>query len=521
MKDLLKKAIWSLNLGKFVYKKELDVLHKSDFFDEKYYYALRPDVLNLKKDAALHYLLYGWKENTNPSEYFNTSKYLEAYPDVNFNPLLHYELFGRNEGRTDGVLSIEKIGKVVQTLTSFMRIDVKNFGIAENSVQITAENANVTTPAWFTDENGRGKIISTPSLKYSFKAKAVNNGKIVFQFKGADKRYKDIRYPAWVDYKSIKINEKELLIIPVSTWHDKVFKYELNVSDGQEITVEVEQQYHKYPKSELKDIILKLYPKDKYITENVDKIINCDLLADFIFPIQHEKLSDFPKIKANAFISLGNACRTAYWLKKNNLRKYSLPFDYMMGYTLQTVLKTIKQGFSDWFEKYFEDKSRKGIIHRYVVDTLNSIISMHGFPSDKSVEEFMPEFKTTFTRRCERLKSILSTQKEICFVCYRNDSVSDFIFFLNKLNKMYPHCNFSLVNIIHSGEEEQIIKYPLMEYMGGGGIYIIYSNDINENGSDKVTNPNFWIGNTKLWNSVCSGFSLIENNETNDSEIKI
>ena len=49
-----------------IYKKELRVLRNSRYFDEKYYYFLRPDVFKSQKDATLHYLLYGRKEKVNP-----------------------------------------------------------------------------------------------------------------------------------------------------------------------------------------------------------------------------------------------------------------------------------------------------------------------------------------------------------------------------------------------------------------------------------------------------------------------
>ena len=100
LKKLLHLFPW---LGNIIYKKELRTIRNSRYFDEKYYYFLRPDVFTSKKDATLHYLLYGWKEKANPSEYFNTAEYLNAYPDVNFNPLLHYEWFGKNENRNFGI----------------------------------------------------------------------------------------------------------------------------------------------------------------------------------------------------------------------------------------------------------------------------------------------------------------------------------------------------------------------------------------------------------------------------------
>ena len=53
-------------------------------------------------DAAMHYLLHGAKEGFDPGPFFSTDGYLRQNPDVaqrGMNPLAHYELFGRKEGR--------------------------------------------------------------------------------------------------------------------------------------------------------------------------------------------------------------------------------------------------------------------------------------------------------------------------------------------------------------------------------------------------------------------------------------
>lgn len=53
-------------------------------------------------DPALHYLLHGGTEGRDPSPYFSSRWYLEAYPDVKaagLNPLVHYLRYGRKEGR--------------------------------------------------------------------------------------------------------------------------------------------------------------------------------------------------------------------------------------------------------------------------------------------------------------------------------------------------------------------------------------------------------------------------------------
>lgn len=53
-------------------------------------------------DAAKHYLLFGWLEGKDPSQFFSTADYLSKNPDVKaagVNPLLHFEKFGVKENR--------------------------------------------------------------------------------------------------------------------------------------------------------------------------------------------------------------------------------------------------------------------------------------------------------------------------------------------------------------------------------------------------------------------------------------
>ena len=53
-------------------------------------------------DAALHYLVLGWREGCDPGPCFSTAGYLARNPDVatvGLNPLVHYETRGRKENR--------------------------------------------------------------------------------------------------------------------------------------------------------------------------------------------------------------------------------------------------------------------------------------------------------------------------------------------------------------------------------------------------------------------------------------
>ena len=154
-----------------------------------------------------------------------------------------------------------------------MRIDIKNFGKADNNIDIMT-TAKTFAPAWFTNEQGHGYTVESMHKKEILTLKCSGFGKLRLDFKAADKRCNGKRFPLWVDYKSIKIDGKEILSVPVETWHDKPFRYEMPVKDGQVVKVEVMQQYHQYSKDELKDVILKLNPSSDYIRENINKLTN-------------------------------------------------------------------------------------------------------------------------------------------------------------------------------------------------------------------------------------------------------
>lgn len=154
-----------------------------------------------------------------------------------------------------------------------MRIDIKNFGKAENGTDI-ATAAKVLRPAWFANEQGQGCVAESCGNTEKLAITCRGTGKLRLDFRAADKRCNGTRFPLWIDYKSIKINGKEQLTAPVATWHDKPYRFEMPVKDGQVVTVEVVQQYHQYTKDELQDVILKLNPNSDYIKENIEKLTN-------------------------------------------------------------------------------------------------------------------------------------------------------------------------------------------------------------------------------------------------------
>ena len=123
------------------------------------------------------------------------------------------------------------------------RIDIKNFGGSENSIDIfdvSDKKATIKSPKWFKNDKGTGKIINSIYGDLKFKIKCINDGKLKISFKSID--IKDVnknRFPIFIDYNVIKINNEDCLDNNFLACHDKPFIYESTVKDGDIIEVEV------------------------------------------------------------------------------------------------------------------------------------------------------------------------------------------------------------------------------------------------------------------------------------------
>lgn len=82
--------------GNFI--EEEQILNNSHYWDKEWYCK----TYYVEENALAHFCTIGWKIGYNPSKEFSTLSYLELNPDVRIsgmNPLLHYEKYGKQEGR--------------------------------------------------------------------------------------------------------------------------------------------------------------------------------------------------------------------------------------------------------------------------------------------------------------------------------------------------------------------------------------------------------------------------------------
>ncbi len=89
---LISGETYEQKLRKYGFKKtkEYHIVAQSQFFNAKWYLEANPDIAHAGFDPVWHYLNYGWKENRNPSVYFNTFSYLQLHPECKICPLVFF-----------------------------------------------------------------------------------------------------------------------------------------------------------------------------------------------------------------------------------------------------------------------------------------------------------------------------------------------------------------------------------------------------------------------------------------------
>lgn len=151
------------------------------------------------------------------------------------------------------------------------RIDIKNLGSANNEVSIKKiKNKKLIfwQPKWFKNEKGQGTQIEVYGNHAKFKITCINDGRLLIQLLGMDcQNKKGKRYPVWINYTKCLVNGKNILNeVPTVVWHDERFKYEFNVKNNEEITIELEWKIHNLTTNELEKHIDSIL-KDSFITE--------------------------------------------------------------------------------------------------------------------------------------------------------------------------------------------------------------------------------------------------------------
>lgn len=215
-------------------------------------------------------------------------------------------------------------------------------------------------------------------------------------------------------------------------------------------------------------------------------------------------------IKTDFIISIGPACRPAEYLRQHNLRHFSCPLDWQMGYSLPTVIHLFQTSFSDFFECIEQDKINP--IHndrqRRVRDTKNDIISIHHFDANKSLAEEHVRFRYLMQERYIRMHNEITNSETISLICNRTDSLEKLSQFLQQFGDIYPNQNIVLINIRSNDLDNDNIQENFIDINDHLRIVEYEFHDVNKDGSDLNLNPKAWLGNECAWNQVMQNIKI-------------
>ncbi len=116
----------------------------------------------------------------------------------------------------------------------------------------------------------------------------------------------------------------------------------------------------------------------------------------------------FRKIKADLVLSLGSDCLVAHHLRKNHLRLFAGPLDWMLGTSLSIALELFKTDFRDFFTHCFVMKEEFNTRRTLKVkDSKTGLISLHHFFPNEDLSIQSKRINAQSVKRWELIKEKL------------------------------------------------------------------------------------------------------------------
>ena len=208
---------------------------------------------------------------------------------------------------------------------------------------------------------------------------------------------------------------------------------------------------------------------------------------------------DFDKIEnieVDCIVGFGAACRIASSLKRNKLRLYSNPFDWQMRYSLEQVIKLLKNKGKTFYNNCSENESFASGNTTGIVDE-SGMVSMHDYTRGLPIEKAPKFFSMKYKNRFKNLDKFLRRAKKILILTYRNMNIESMEDFVNKFSKIYKYEHLYFIDIYDTNN----IDKEFIEVLKKDRVtFIRYCfNDAHPNGRDKTTNPAFWLHKIKKW----------------------
>lgn len=200
------------------------------------------------------------------------------------------------------------------------------------------------------------------------------------------------------------------------------------------------------------------------------------------------------------YVSIGDTCKSAFHLREHDLRMEAYPLDWMLGYSLDTVIHLFETKFEDFFVEIKDESVEPFGYWRRVRDIKNNIISIHHFSWDKDVEQSKIEFIDKMKKRFKRLDESMNNAKKVVLLCYRNDTIDKLKYVLKKISLLYPHLEIKLINM-RNNPEMDVNLYEKRMYEIDDRLFI-EDYCFNDKFNPDVAKYGDFAGNAPIWIDV-------------------
>ena len=197
------------------------------------------------------------------------------------------------------------------------RIDIKNEAVESNDIKIQYidKKVSISNPKWFCN-NGKGYVLHSEKGSLDICFKCIGDGNLVIYLRAKDVRDgNNNRLPIFVNYKSFRLNGQEMLSTSKECSHDKPYKFECKIKDGDSMLAHIEWEPSQH---------MCLQEKNVEIKETIVERIICD-------EMKCEELRLELQNKEKEYLQVTEQCKQ---LKKS--------ISYRLGYALTNPVRIIR-----------------------------------------------------------------------------------------------------------------------------------------------------------------------------------
>lgn len=173
-------------------------------------------------------------------------------------------------------------------------------------------------------------------------------------------------------------------------------------------------------------------------------------------------LKKYKKRIYDFILPFGEACFTAFVMKRIKVRTQSGPFDWMYGATFEDRFNIILNKFENFFNKEDFVYEKKDVACDAYMNTRTHICFNHDFPHDVNFDEYFPVVKQKYQKRIERTLEEIGKSKKVLLLYIDLpdtkrglDNFEKLPGMMTKLSEVYPNTEFDLLYIKHNSNLKQ------------------------------------------------------------------